>query len=170
MKQNLSLTQKTAKGRTATELISNVTNREYSNYKKEKHVKDAKYGFYKYDTKFSFEQNYKEQVYTGTVLIRNDANGKKYLYDILNIKKVGSNLPPVASNSQKSSAKIGGSNNIPTNSLSSTKQNVNRKPLQKYSMQETEKNTQNTIKINSDGEVKYFENKNTEQPIFHLKV
>ena len=77
---------------------------------------------------------------------------------------------PVASNSQKSSAKIGGSNNIPTNSLSSTKQNVNRKPLQKYSMQETEKNTQNTIKINSDGEVKYFENKNTEQPIFHLKV
>ena len=39
------------KGKTATELkgiISNVTNREYSNYKKEKHVKDAKYGFYKY--------------------------------------------------------------------------------------------------------------------------
>ena len=84
MKQNLSLTQKTAKGRTATELISNVTNREYSNYKKEKHVKDAKYGFYKYDTKFSFEQNYKEQVYTGTVLIRNDANGKN-IYMILQI-------------------------------------------------------------------------------------
>ena len=32
------------------------------------------------------------------------------------------------------------------------------------------KNTQNTIKINSDGEVKYFENKNTEQPIFHSKI
>ena len=135
--QNLSLPQKMAKGRAATELkeiISNVTNREYSNYKKEKHVKDAKYGFYKYDTKFSFEQNSKEQVYTGTVLIRNDANGKKYLYDILNIKKVGSNLPPVASNSQKSSAKIGGSKNIPTNSLPSTQQNVNSK-IQKYSMQ-----------------------------------
>lgn len=160
-----------AKGRAATELkgiISNVTNREYSNYKKEKHVKDAKYGFYKYDTKFSFEQNYKEQVYTGTVLIRNDTNGKKYLYDILNIKKVGSNLPPVASNSEKSSAKIGGSKNIPTNRLSSTRQNVNANT--KYYMQETEKNTQNTIKINSDGEVKYFENKNTEQPIFHSKV
>lgn len=36
-------------------------------------------------------------------------------------------------------------------------------------MQETEKNTQNTIKINSGGEVKYFENKNTEQPIFYSK-
>ena len=166
--QNLSLPQKMAKGRAATELkeiISNVTNREYSNYKKEKHVKDAKYGFYKYDTKFSFEQNSKEQVYTGTVLIRNDANGKKYLYDILNIKKVGSNLPPVASNSQKSSAKIGGSKNIPTNSLPSTQQNVNSK-IQKYSMQESEKNTQNTIKINNDGEAKYIDNKNTEQPIY----
>lgn len=77
-------------------------------------------------------------------------------------------MPPVASNSEKSSAKIGGSKNIPINRLSSTRQNVNANT--KYYMQETEKNTQNTIKINSDGEVKYFENKNTEQPIFHSKI
>ena len=49
--------------------------------------KDAKYGFYKYDTAFSFYHNGSEKIYTGVVLIRNDANGKKYLYEINNIKK-----------------------------------------------------------------------------------
>lgn len=86
MKQNLSLTQKTAKERAATELkgiISNVTNREYSNYKKEKHVKDAKYVFYKYDTKFSFEQNSKEQVYTGTAEKDYNKIAKMYMQDYL---------------------------------------------------------------------------------------
>lgn len=171
--QNLSLPQKMAKGRAATELkeiISNVTNREYSNYKKEKHVKDAKYGFYKYDTKFSFEQNSKEQVYTGTVLIRNDANGKKYLYDILNIKKVGSNLPPVASNSQKSSAKIGGSKNIPTNSLPSTQQNVNSK-IQKYSMQESENNSGSfNLQENKQKQLDIINKNNKMQDDYHTGI
>ena len=171
--QNLSLPQKMAKGRAATglkEIISNVTNREYSNYKKEKHVKDAKYGFYKYDTKFSFEQNSKEQVYTGTVLIRNDANGKKYLYDILNIKKVGSNLPPVASNSQKSSAKIGGSKNIPTNSLPSTQQNVNSK-IQKYSMQESENNSGSfNLQENKQKQLDIINKNNKMQDDYHTGI
>lgn len=43
---------------------------------------DVKYSFYKYDTTFSFDYNGNEKVYTGAVLIRNDANGGKYLYDI----------------------------------------------------------------------------------------
>lgn len=48
---------------------------------------------------------------------------------------------PVASNSKTSSAIIGSSNNSPTNSLPSTQQNVNSKPLQKYSMLESENNS-----------------------------
>ena len=40
-------------------------------------------------------------------------------------KKIGSNLPPVASNSYKSSANIGGSNSLPTNSILPTRDNVN---------------------------------------------
>ena len=140
--RGLTLAQKMAKGRATTglkEIINNATNRKYSNYKKTKHITDAKYGFYKYDTKFSFELNGKEQTYSGTILIRNDANGKKYLYDILDIKKIGSNLPPVASNSYKSSANIGGSNSLPTNSIPSTKDNVNS--TTKYSMQKSENNS-----------------------------
>ena len=142
--QNLPLPDKLAKGRASSgleEIIENASNRIYEKNQKTKHNTDAKYGFYKYDTKFSFEHKGKEQIYSGTVVIRNDADGKKYLYDITNIKKIGSNLLPVASNSKTSSAIIGSSNNSPTNSLPSTQQNVNSKPLQKYSMLESENNS-----------------------------
>lgn len=142
--QNLPLPNKLAKGRASSgleEIIENASNRIYEKNQKTKHNTDAKYGFYKYDTKFSFEHKGKEQIYSGTVVIRNDADGKKYLYDITNIKKIGSNLLPVASNSKTSSAIIGSSNNSPTNSLPSTQQNVNSKPLQKYSMLESENNS-----------------------------
>ena len=34
-------------------------------------------------------------------MIRNDTKGRKYLYDILEIKKIGSDLPLVVSNSKR---------------------------------------------------------------------
>ena len=70
------------------EIIENSHSRLYSNDKKEKHKIDAKYGFYKYKINFSIIINKKEELYEGIVLIRNDANKKKYLYDILGIKKI----------------------------------------------------------------------------------
>lgn len=115
--KSLLITEKLAKGRAASglqQIIENATNKRHEMSQKAKHKSDAKYGFYKYDTRFSFVQNGRENIYEGTVLIRNDADGKKYLYDILGIKKVGSNLPPVASNSKKSSARFGGSNSLPS--------------------------------------------------------
>ena len=129
-----------AKGRASSnlqEIIENASNRQWSKNTKPKHIQDAKYGFYKYDTKFSFDVNGKEQTYSGTILIRNDANGKKYLYDILNIKKIGNNLPSVASDLNKSSYRDG-SNSLPTNSIPSSNENVN---TTKYSMQESENNS-----------------------------
>ena len=51
--------------------------------KKEKHAIDAKYGWYKYVTRFQIG----DAVYNADLLIRNDADGKKYLYDIQGIKK-----------------------------------------------------------------------------------
>ena len=59
-------------------------------------------------------------------------DGKKYLYDILNIKKIGSNSPSVASNSKKSSAIISGSNSLPANSISQKDNTVNTNNMQKY--------------------------------------
>ena len=70
------------------EIISNSYDRRFVNYKKAKHVKDAKYGFYRYKIVFSIKDDVKENIYEAVVLIRNDANTKKYLYDILDIKKL----------------------------------------------------------------------------------
>lgn len=139
--QNLPIADKLAKGRASSglkEIIENASNRKYEKNRKAKHNTDAKYGFYKYDTSFSFDYNGKEQIYKGTIVIRNDVDGKKYLYDIVNIKKIGSNLLPVASNSQKSSAIIGSSSPLPINSIPSSNENVN---TNKYSMQNNKNNS-----------------------------
>lgn len=70
------------------ELIENGKDKIFTNYKKEKHIMDAKYGFYKYKVIFSIVENNVEIIYEGIVLIRNSYDGKKYLYDILDIKQI----------------------------------------------------------------------------------
>lgn len=60
---------------------------------KKKHMNDAKYGWYRYDTKFAVPVLDMKKavdhytVYSGTLLIRNDADGKSYLYDLIGVKK-----------------------------------------------------------------------------------
>lgn len=68
-------------------LIEHASNKEYSNDHREKHKVDAKYGFYKYKIIFSIVYGGIETIYEGILLIRNDADGKKYMYDILDIKE-----------------------------------------------------------------------------------
>lgn len=57
------------------------------------HNKDAKYGIYRYDTRFGFPRMDSKgdvagaNVYTAELVIRNASDGKKYLYDIVNIRK-----------------------------------------------------------------------------------
>ena len=70
------------------ELVMNANSKSYEANRKNKHNLDAMYGFYKYGAKFSIVDNGKETIYTCSLLVRNDANGKKYLYDILDIKKI----------------------------------------------------------------------------------
>ncbi len=65
------------------EIINNLSDKVYSNDHKEKHKEDAKYGFYKYNALFEINKD----MYSGTIVIRNDTNKKKYLYDIISIKK-----------------------------------------------------------------------------------
>ena len=147
--QSLPISNKLAKGIAGydlQEIIENVTNRKWEKSKHSSHNKDAKYGFYKYDTTFSFDYNGSEKIYTGVVLIRNDANGKKYLYDILNIKpqKKSVNLPSVASNSKMSSARFDGSSNQFTNNIPQSNNNVNSdtSSATKYSIPINKNNTQ----------------------------
>lgn len=60
---------------------------------KPKHSKDAQNGWYRYDTQFAVPiLNAKKAidhytVYGGKLLIRNDADGKSYLYDLLDVEK-----------------------------------------------------------------------------------
>lgn len=75
------------------ELLKIATNKEFEENNKEKHNKDAKYGWYSYDSKFAlpvFSENgeiERYNVFRAALLVRHAKDGKRYLYDIMKIKK-----------------------------------------------------------------------------------
>lgn len=75
------------------EMILLAENGEWRENVKPKHSKDAQNGWYRYDTQFAVPiLNAKKAidhytVYGGALLIRNDADGKSYLYDLLDVEK-----------------------------------------------------------------------------------
>ena len=76
------------------ELIRIATNEIYSENTKTKHNEDAKQGWYRYDVRFElpvFNDKTGEidryNRYYGRMLVRHAEDGKRYLYDILGIKK-----------------------------------------------------------------------------------
>jgi len=74
------------------ELIEIAKNPSFQENVKEKHGKDAKYGWYRYDVHFAlpvYEDNIlvRYNVFGARLLVNHAENGKKYLYDILAIKK-----------------------------------------------------------------------------------
>ena len=75
------------------ELIEIATSKEYRENVKNKHSKDAKFGWYRYDSRFALPV-YKENgeiagynFYKVIMVIRHAQDGKLYLYDLVNIKK-----------------------------------------------------------------------------------
>ena len=74
------------------EIIEIATNRRWE---KTEHTdnKDAKYGMYRYDTRFGFPVKDSKgnvvsaNIYKAELVIRNASDGRKYLYDIVDIKK-----------------------------------------------------------------------------------
>ena len=80
------------------ELIEIATSKEYRENTKTKHSKDAKFGWYRYTSRFALPV-YKESgevegynVFKVIMVVRHDRDGKLYLYDLVNIKKETSNL------------------------------------------------------------------------------
>lgn len=75
------------------ELIQIATNKAFSENHKDKHNSKAKYGWYRYDTRFAIPKydNNGElvgyNIFKGRLVIRHAQDGKLYLYDILRIKK-----------------------------------------------------------------------------------
>lgn len=79
------------------ELVQIATNKSYNEDFKKKHKDKAKFGWYRYDTRFAVPiynddgdlERY--NIYSVRMLVRHDADGKLYLYDMLRIKKETSN-------------------------------------------------------------------------------
>ena len=75
------------------EIIEIATHKAHKDNWKEKHSKDAKYGWYKYTSRFALPvyndhgEVDRYNIFTGRLLIRHASSGKKYLYDVLEIKK-----------------------------------------------------------------------------------
>ena len=86
-----------------TDLPDEYTHSEYTNIlkganTKPKHNKDAKHGWYRYESRFAlpvFGDNgevTRYNVFHVAMILRHAEDGKKYLYDIMNIKKETSSL------------------------------------------------------------------------------
>ena len=81
------------------ELIQIATNERCSEDFHKKHGNKAKYGWYRYDTRFALPvyndagglERY--NIFTARILIRHDQDGRLYLYDILRTKKEASTPP-----------------------------------------------------------------------------
>ncbi len=75
------------------EMIKIASNGIFENNRKEKHSRDAKNGWYRYDTRFAVPiyndigNIDRYNIFKARLLIRHASSGKKYLYDIMEIKK-----------------------------------------------------------------------------------
>ena len=80
-------------------MVANFINQEITKENfKEKHNKDAKYGWYKYISRFALpvycegEEIERYNVFRVVMIVRHAEDEKMYLYDIMNIKKETSTL------------------------------------------------------------------------------
>ena len=80
------------------ELVETATGMRFTPNTKAKHKKDAKYGWYRYESRFALPVLGKDveveryNVFHVAMIIRHGEDNKKYLYDIMNIKKEMSSL------------------------------------------------------------------------------
>mgnify|MGYP006947964784 FL=1 len=80
------------------EIVEIASEKRYTENYKIKHRKDAKYGWYRYESIFALpifdgegEINH-FNVFRIIMVVRQDKDGKMYLYDIIDIKKETSNF------------------------------------------------------------------------------
>ncbi len=75
------------------EMIEIATNKTFAENYERKHNTDAKFGWYRYDTRFAIPvyddagELARYNVFKARILVRHAKDGKLYLYDILRTKK-----------------------------------------------------------------------------------
>lgn len=100
---------------------------------KHTHNKDAKFGMYRYNSRFAFAVNGGNGVrnvraYDVELLIRNASDGKKYLYDIVNIKKNTAYATELQQREPRRGGKDAASRNgVSNTSIRSSSENSNTK-------------------------------------------
>lgn len=108
---------------------------------KHTHNKDAKYGMYRYNSCFAFATKdaaggVNIHAYDVELLIRNASDGKKYLYDIVNIKKNTAYAIELQQRESRSGGiKAASRNGVSENSIRAKSANVNTE--EKYSMRDS---------------------------------
>lgn len=122
------------------EMLLLAENGEWRENVKPKHAKDAQNGWYRYTTEFAVPVlNEKKAidhytVYDGTLVIRNDADGKSYLYDLIDVQKKKAISAPSFSAEKRSEVFAP---NPSADSIPAEGENVNRKfSLKTYSVEE----------------------------------
>ena len=81
------------------EMIEIASEKRFVENYKRNHRRDAKYGWYRYDTRFALpiynDFGYLERynVFYATLIVRHSEDNKLYLYDVINIKKESSTPP-----------------------------------------------------------------------------
>ena len=79
------------------EMIEIAEGKHFRENNEEKHNRNAKFGWYRYDSRFALPvygsdgEVERYNVFHASLIVRHDENGKLYLYDILDIKKETSN-------------------------------------------------------------------------------
>jgi transcriptional regulator with XRE-family HTH domain len=79
------------------ELLEIAENKRHRENTDKRHIRNAKFGWYRYDSRFALPvydesgEIERNNIFRATMLIRHAADGKLYLYDILDIKKETSN-------------------------------------------------------------------------------
>ena len=137
------------------EMIEIATNRRWEETK-HTHSKDAKYGIYRYDTRFGFPiKNHQgnvasANVYNAELLIRNASDGKKYLYDIVSIKKDTASSDWLTKKAASAAANAAGQKgDVSRNSIRNTEPVVNQK--------NSERNSESGRVKNSDRDSAYMD-------------
>ena len=113
------------------EMIEIATNRRWE---KTKHIanKDAKYGVYRYSTAFAFPVKQNNKItniksFDAELVILNSSDGKKYLYDIVNIKENTADELDLMKRDQIGGQDAPARRGASKNSIRSSSENVNKK-------------------------------------------
>lgn len=113
------------------ELIETATNRQWE---RTRHMqsKDAEYGMYRYDGTFAFPVKgsggtvQRVRAYDAELLIRNASDGKKYLYDIVNVKEnTAAQIDLTKKEARSAAHKAATGRGVSDTSISETGRNVN---------------------------------------------